>query len=306
MYKFYFNDCLPLNKSEYEIISCFLKTLPEYKAIRTKHATEVDGIVTSKLTEHIILNKNNFTLKNCIERIPNEKRELRQYAFAIFKKFPIDDHFTVKNEDDLIESDYFITIGGTNHEALNIKVVQENEGTLFSLALHDDLQKNNLKVNDKNENEYIVFNLFGETNNTDFIDKKIQELITDKLGNFEKLLSVIGNSSFSARFKDSFDKASIAMQETIVNHFTNAQNRNGITPFYADKSLIKDVTPKKETKIKVFELRIFDPVGYRIYFFEASNMVYLALAENKPNDKVQSSHIKTAVSIIKELIAFKN
>jgi len=306
MYKFYFNDCLPLNKSEHEIISCFLKTLPEYKTIRTKFAAEVDGIVTSKLTENIILNENNFTLKNCIERIPNEKRELRQYAFAIFKKYPVDEHFTVKNEDDLIESDYFITIGDTKHEALNIKVVQENEGTLFSLALHDDLQQNSLNINDKNQNEYIVFNLFGEANNTDFIDKKIQELIADKSENFEKLLLVIGNNSFSERFKNGFNNVSASMQKAIVNHFEEAQNRKGNTPFYADGNLIKDVTPEKENKIKVFELRIFDPVGYRIYFSELSNKVYLALAEKKPNDKEQSSHIKTAASIIKELVTFKN
>ena len=301
MYKFYFNDCLPLNKSEHEISLCFQKTLREYKTIKTKYAAEVDGIITSKLTEQIVLKKDNFTLKNCIETLPDKERELKKYAFSIFKKYPVGDHFTIKNEDDFIVNDYFIAINNAEHEAFNLKLVQENDGVLFSLALHNDLQKNTLPIKDKNGCEYSVLNLFGETNNTNFIDKKIQELIAGKLGNFKKLLFSIGNCSYSERFKDGFNKASAATQEAIIKHFEEARSRKGNTPFYADGVLIKDVTLEKERKIKIFELRIFKPVPYRVYFFEALNKVYLGLIEKKPNDKEQSTHIKTAASIIKQL-----
>jgi putative component of toxin-antitoxin plasmid stabilization module len=66
--------------------------------------------------------------------------------------------------------------------------------------------------------------------------------------------------------------------------------------------LIKDVTPKKEKDIRVLELRVFDPVAYRVYFYEAPDTVYFGLVEKKPSEKVQNNQINTATSIIKQLV----
>jgi putative component of toxin-antitoxin plasmid stabilization module len=282
-------------------MSCFEKTLPEYKTIRTKYASEVDGVVTPALPEFMTLNQNGFTLKNCIEGLTD--RNLKRYAFSVFGKYPAEDYFAVKDEDGLIENNYYIEINDERYDALNIKLVQENEGFLFSLALHDDLQKNTLVI--KNNDEFFVFNLFGDAANTVYIDQRIRELISEKSGNFEKLLFSTGEAIFSARFKDLFDKVPKSVHNAVLGHFSAARRREGVTPFFADGGLVKDVTPEKEKDIKVFELRIFDPVAYRVYFYEAADIVYLGLVEKKPSDKVQSNQIKTAASIIKQLVGRK-
>lgn len=303
MYNFYFNDCLPSNRTEHEIVMCFMKTLPEYKTLRDKYFSHVDGIVTCGLPDQIILNSNGFTLKKCIEAIPVEKKELKRYAYAVFRKFPVQNHFIAKDEDDLIEKDYSITVNNSVYNALNLKIVQESEGILFTLGLHDDLKKDTLAIKSNDNNNCTVLNLYGEKNNTDHIDKEIQALILAKSGNFEKLLSVVGECVYNERFRNSFESFPQSVQDSIIARFSLARNRNGITPFYAEEKahIIRDVTPDKETKVKVFELKIYDPVACRVFFYEAPDKVYLGLIEKKPNKKKQNKYIKTAANIIKQL-----
>lgn len=107
---------------------------------------------------------------------------------------------------------------------------------------------------------------------------------------------------YSGRFKKGFEAASVQIQDAIIEHFLAAKNRKGTSLFYADGSLIKDVTSEKETKLNVFELRIFDPAAYRVYFYETAETVYLAMIEPKPAKKSQSAHIQTAHDIIRELL----
>jgi hypothetical protein len=145
-----------MDKSNHDVVSCFEKTLSEYRTIRKKHVSEVDGIVTSKFSEFMALNQNGFTLKNCIQGLAD--RDLRTYAFSLFGKYPAEEYFSVHDEDNLIGNNYYITVGNTRYDALNIKLVQENEGFLFSLALHDDLQKNVFLIKDDKGNEFAVFN----------------------------------------------------------------------------------------------------------------------------------------------------
>jgi hypothetical protein len=298
MYKFYFNDCLPHDRSKHEIVSCFEKTLPEYKVIRLKYDV-VDGIVTLKMPESIVLNEDGFTLKNCIEGLAD--RNLKRYAFAVFGKYPVEGHFLVRNENDLLENKYCVTINDIDYDALNIKLVQENTGFLFSMALHDDIKRDAILIKDKNDNEYFVANLYGEAENTVCIDRKIQELIAVQRSSFERLLQAAGKCCYNAQFKDAFNKLSESIQIAIIDCFRKARERKGLTPFYADGKLIKDVTPEKEQGIKIHELRIFSPVAYRLYFYEATDAVYLGTLEKKSAKKVQSNQIKTAAGIIKNL-----
>lgn len=303
MHNFYFNDCLPLNKTEHEIVTCFIKTLPEYETIRNKYLSHVDGIVTYALPDQIVLNNNGFTLKNCIEAIPTEKKDLKRYAYAVFRKYPVQNHFTVENEEDLIEKGYSVTINNSDYNALNLKIVQNSEGALFTLGLHNDLKKDTLTIKSSDNNNFTVLNLYGEKNNTDYLDKEIKSLILSKSGNFDKLLSVVGECTFNDKFKNSFENLSLPLQNSIINRFYSARNRNGITPFYAEEKgfIVKDVTPNDEKKIKVFELKIYEPVAFRVYFFETPEKVYLGSIEKKPNKKKQNNHIKTAANIIKQL-----
>lgn len=301
MYSFYFNDCLPLDKTDHEIIACFIETLPEYRTIRNKYMSDVDGIVTCKLPDQIILNNNGFTLKNCIEAIPAENKDLKRYAYAVFSKYPVQGHFSVENEDDLIEKDYAVTVNNSDYNALNLKIVQENEGALFTLGLHTDLEKDTLTIKSNDNNSFTVLNLFGEENNTTYIDKEIQKRLLAKADNFGKLISVVGECIYNDRFRINFESLPQTVQDSIIARFTTARNRGGITPFYAEEKgyIIRDVTPDKEKKIKVFELKIYEPVAFRVYFYETPDEVYLGSIEKKPNKKTQSAHIETAVKIIK-------
>jgi hypothetical protein len=229
-------------------------------------------------------------------------RDLRKYAFALFRKYPIEKYFDTENEDYLIETDFIIYIADLPYNALNPQIVRENEGSLFSLALHEDLCRDELSIINNGTREFIVLNLFGSKNNTWFIDRKINETILSKAGNFEKLKLSIGECLCSERFENSFNNIPSQIQDSVIQHFIKAKKRNGSTCFFADGDLIKDVTPEQETAIKVFELRIFNPVAYRVYFYESAKAVYLGLIEKKPNDKVQGNQIKTSASIIKSLI----
>jgi hypothetical protein len=299
MCKFYFNDCLPQDKSRHEVLSCLKRALPEYKTIREKFHDDVDGIVTSRMPGNIVLNADGFTLKNCIEGLVD--RDLRRYAFAVFGKYPVEEHFLAQNEDDLLENKYYIAIGGIEYDALNAMLVGGNGGILFSLALHDDLRKDVISIGDKNGEKYFVFNLYGETENTACIEREIQGLIADQLGNFELLLLEIGACSYTEQFQTAFNRLSGSIQKAIIKHFAKARSREGPTAFYADGVLIKDVTPSTQNDIRLSELRIFDPVAYRVYFYEAKDTVYLALLEKKPTGKVQSGQIRTAAEIVRRM-----
>jgi hypothetical protein len=299
MTKFYFNDCLPRGESKYVVLSCFEKVLPEYSSIKLKYSRDIDGIVTSKMPEQIVLSEDGFTLKNCIEELTD--RNLRKYAFAVFRKYPIEDYFYSENEDDLLNGGYQMMIGNSICDALNLKLVQENGDFVFSLALYEELKRNMLLILDKDGKEYPVSNLFGDMENTAYIEKKIQELIEVNTGNFEKMIKEIGECSYNDQFENSFNKIPPSVQNAIIGCFKAAREREGSTPFYADGWRIKDVTPDKEKDIRVSELRIHNPVGYRVYFYETANCVYLGRVEKKPAARVQDNQIRTSAAVIKQL-----
>jgi hypothetical protein len=301
MYKFYFNDCLPRDKSRHEIIGGFEKVLSEYKMIRSKYINDVDGVVTMKMPDVTILNNDSFTLKHCIEDLAD--RNLKRYAFAVFTKYPVEEYFYSKDEDRLLEKGCCLVIGGIEYDALNVKIVQENEDFLFSLPLHDDLRQDELPITSGNDNTCFIHNLFGKPANTDYIDRTIQELLSVKLDAFERLLYEVGKCFYTRQFEYAFKKILRQVQESIIACFAASKKRNGPTPFYADDKLIKDVTPSKEQNIKIYELRVHAPVAYRVYFYEMGNSMYLGLLEKKPAKKVQSNQIRTAAAIIKQLVA---
>jgi hypothetical protein len=299
MTKFYFNDCLPRNESRHAVLSCFEGILPEYSSIKSKYGRDIDGIVTSKMPEHIILTKDGFTLKNCIEEL--QDRNLKKYAFAVFRKYPIEDYFSSKDEDELINGNYQVVINDITCDALNLKLVQENGGFAFSLSVYEELKRNVLLISSRDGKEYPVPNFFGGAENTIYIEKKLQELIAANTGNFEKMIKEIGICSYDDRFEDSFNRIPFSVQNAIIGCFRAARGREGFTPFYADGRLVKDVTPDKEKDIRLSELRIHSPVAHRVYFYEAADCVYLGLIEKKPAARVQDNQIKTAAAIIRQL-----
>jgi hypothetical protein len=303
MHKFCFNDCMPLNGDEYQLISGLKTTLIEYNKVKTNFPEEVDGIVTGKLPSQLFINSANFSLSDCIEGL---ERPIKRIAYAYFNKYPIDKNLPVKDVDDLITGEYAIVIDSVHHSAINAKIVAENEGILFTLAIHDDLKKNALNIISNNETTFIVNNLFGETNNTAFISSVIHNSIQSKLGNFEKLIALFGAHSCKDNFKRDFDSLSFNAQLFVIKEFQFSIERKAKTRFYPDDKLIKDVTPDNEAGIKIYELRIHSPVAIRIYFYETETKIFLASIDSKTKKKEQTGQIKNACSIIKELLLLEN
>lgn len=298
MFYFCFNDCIPKGSNQYLLVQSLNSTLTEYKILKEVFPDDITGIVTEKSPKDIIIDTNNFSLFNCISMLD---RSLRIFAHSVFNKLPIDGYLKIKDEESLINNSYTTSVNNISYDALNLVIYCDNGSVLFTLALHDHLKKNKIEIYCNTILWNGIDNLFGHPLNTSIINKLIEDDKNSSLDNFEKLLALIGVNVYSKRFKQGFDQATGQVQESILIHFQKAIDRNGSTKFYSDEDLIKDVTPIKETKIKICELRIFNPVAYRIYFYESSSIVYLGLIENKPPNKVQNNHIKNAISIIKQL-----
>ncbi len=299
MYNFCFNDCIPKDVGKKEVAKALSDTLKEYDKIKSGFTTEVEGIYTSQQPSKIMLGSS--ALIDCITQLEHDQQTI---AFDAFTKHPID-KFLESDDDDLLKNEYVIQVGGISYDAMSAKVAADNEGILFSLGLHNDLKKDFIDII-SNSNETIrINNLFGETKNTNYIINLIKQAILAKLGNFEKLLELLGNNVYSDRFERSFKKASKPIQDSVIEHFQRAIDRKGTSRFYPDGNLIKDVTPSK-SKHSVCELRIFSPIAYRVYFHEGTDKIYLALMEKKPPTNTQNAHIKRAAEIIRELIVADN
>jgi len=299
MYKFCFNDCIPKNAVKYDLVACLSNTLREYNSVLKKFPKDIEGIITANETNSILLNNDNFTLFDCISKLDHSTKRI---AFNAFRKYPIEHNYENIDVDLLLAGEYVLHINNIKHNAINAKIVSINNGVLFSLGLHNDLRRNTLNIYDNQNDITIVNNLFGELANTEFIIQKINQSIVDKLGNYKKLLTLLDTCLVSDRFKNGFEGISAIMQVAIIDHFQSAIKRMGKTRFYPDGDLIKNVTPEKELSINLFELRLFKPVAYRIYFYEEGSKVYLASVERKPASKVQDNDIKSAISTIKQLM----
>jgi hypothetical protein len=299
MFHFYFNDCIPNTANEYSLINCLIRTLQEYNSVKKDFFDDVDGIVTSSSIDKLILNRNDsYSLSTCVAAIPD--KSFRTLAYTLFTKYPIEKYFSDIDEEDLLKNDYTLTIDKYCHSAINAVIVSMNNGILFTLPLHQDLQKNTLTINSNLTTTIDVNNLYGDRTNTIYIKDLIKNASLSNLSNFDQLLQIIGDNSYSERFKKSFECLSTQVQESIIHRFEAAKSRNGITPFYADDDIIKDVTGHG-IRFKIFELRVFKPVPFRVYFSETPNKTYLAMIEKKPADKKQDIHIDNATSIISQM-----
>lgn len=304
MYQFCFNDCIPNTANEHSLTQSLMETLKEYNSVKKEYSDEVDGIVTALSINDFILNTQlNYRLSTCVAGMPD--KDLRTFAYRVFTKYPIEKYYAQIDEVDLLQKDYTITIAGTSHTAFNPVIISENNGVLFTLGLHQDLRKNILTISSIANTTVDVNNLFGHDVNTTYIKGIIKQSLTDKLENFEKLLAIIGNNSYSPRFKKSFDGLSLQVQQSILEHFEAAKKRNGVTPFFSDNDLVKDVS-QDGLAFRVFELRIFKPVPFRVYFYEGQTRTYLAMVEKKPADKKQDNHIDAATSIISQMRLMEN
>lgn len=299
MFPICFNDSIPDNASNDTLVSQLSLTIIGYDKIKKNFSTAINGIITDREPSKLILNNSDFSLARCIMFL---NRELRKIALANFNKYTIDNFLVLENPDKLLEMEYSIVVNKNLHDAMNAKIVEENNGILFTLSIHNDLKQNKLCIINREQEVCHVLNLFGEDKNTEFISNIIRKDLTARLGNFKKFLSLVGDCYYSDRFRKNFENLTSDTQVFLIKEIEYCIERKNKTRFYPDDKLIKDVTADKEKDIKVFELRVFSPVAVRMYFYETGKTVYLGGIEGKPKKKVQDSDILNAASTIKELI----
>jgi len=294
---FVFNDLMPDAASNQEIMLALKSTIVEYKILKEKYPNSIDGIISCTHLSDINLSEN-LTLADILELIDN--KEIKDYSYSIFTKHPIE--FFLDTDVVLDEGkDHFFLLDKTKRDAFFIKIVSNGKDILFSLNLHPDLAKDMLTISCSDSTSFSVDNLYGIQQNTANIERIIKKEEISKLGNLDKLKQILNNAITSKKFDNTFSKMSKEVQEAIIENFESviSYKSKGLN---IPETLLKEVTHKKDT---IKELKMRDPIAKRLYFEEINGIYYLASLENKPlkdrQTKEQSSHIKNAISIFKEL-----
>lgn len=296
---FYFNECIPQTESYEQYTKCLERSLKEYYTLKKKHRS-IDGIVTEKQPSDIVLN-GAFTLKECILSIND--REMKRLALIAFGKYPIESFMENEYTERLIQKNYRIEAGGKSYDALNLAMTSLCGGISFTLALHEDLKRHPLILNGEEEDVINLDNLYGSPENTSCLSKAISEREIENGTNLIKLEFFLGSCKFSEKFKKDFKEFSYPIQQSIQIHFQKAKNRNLVSPYCADKKIIKDVTPDNALSgSKVYELRIYTPAAIRVYFREGSDCTYIASIGKKSASAHQSGDITLANELLDKLM----
>lgn len=302
MYHYSFNDCFEKTCDINDIKICLYNSLNHFKEISKKYPDKVKGILTDRSPNNILVTSDLF-LSDVILSLG---RDEKNYALKNFTKYPIEDFYPDLDIENILSNSYTLQVNKIHYDGFCAKINHIHDGFLFSLALHDDLKNNQLSIFENKENEILIDNMYGFQENSEYNIKKIEDKIQSSKVGFEKFITLFENSIYFKSFEDEFNGLTGSTQEAIYQKFLRAKERNLPTDFSADKDLIKDVTPDKEKEIKIYELRIFEPVCVRLYFFEESKeKIYLASVSKKPAKKVQSNDIRTSIALIKSLIKIK-
>lgn len=297
---FLFNEIIPDNVSNVQLSEKLENTLVEYKVLRESFENSIDGIVTTSVLEKIILIKS-VTLADSLKSIKNT--DVRNYGYSVLTKYPVETYLPTE---EILQAgiEHLFLLNKDERDAFFLKVVHDTKGVSFTLNLHTDLSKNELTIHSKDGgNNYAVNNLFGLKDNTDHIKELISLEEQSKLDNFDKLLTILNQPIYSEKFKLAFNKELKEVQDNILEGFQTIidNSKNNVN---TSETLLKDVTPLKEKKINVKELKTRDPRAKRLYFSISNNKYYLASLEDKPlkdrKTKEQASHIKNAHSKLSE------
>lgn len=291
---FLFNDIIPNSVSNQDIIGAFTKTVIEYKNLKAIYPDNIDGIISTSFPNDIKLGES-LTLGNCLDQIEN--KDIRNYSYSIFAKYPIENHVDV----DYTENEHIFKLGLENKDAFYIKIIANQNGVLFSLNLHTDLAKDFLTITSSNNSNFPIDNLYGVSSNTNYISEIIKNEELSKLANFEKLKRILNNPFYNKKFENSFNKESKEIQDLLIEGFEKILQLKS-TNQNIPETLLNPVSYKSE---KIHELKIRDPYPKRLYFKEINNVYYLASLEDKPKKDgktiEQDTHIKNAISILKNL-----
>lgn len=120
-----------------------------------------------------------------------------------------------------------------------------------------------------------------------------QNWITYYQSNSDKLAILLVNIKVSAKFQKEFETLAREVQESIIEKFKEAIERDFIR--FPDKKIIKDVS--NSNKCTVLELRVYAPVALRVYFNLIDGTFFIASLEQK-NNPDQNADIKKAEKLL--------
>ncbi len=298
MHKFYFNEYInpPLSISDFN--NLMVITLKEFDHLQKKENLKIDPkIVLEKKAEYIVFG--NYSLKDAILGLDKENK---RKALPTFTKSPIADHYEYE-DDYILESDHKFN----NTSVINLAIVAINKGVLFTLPTHISLKKDELELkSDLSDRTLIVNNLYGELNNTNFIEQALVKLNEEKISIYDKLKAILVNSQASRYFEKKFFSATNEVQESIIGEFQKAKERDLPSPFCPGLNIIKDVSPNQNKKeSKIYELKVSSPLELRLYFYFKGATVLLAglfyKSESNEYNGSQNRDIKKMHTIIETM-----
>lgn len=296
---FFFNhEALPPENDMHKQREAFLATLTEYDLLYTRNKEIVGkGVISNDLPSKLEL-RGGLKLGEIIDSIPNKDQKTLAYSYFII--YPIDDHINWEAYLQLVGDAYF-HIGEDKYEAFYGYMISMEGGIAFTHALYEDLKKDKLIIfGGKDEDKALLLNLWGNKDNTAFIQQKIDELKANQLNGWELLEAILGDDFiFETSFKRAFLGLRRGEQDAIIQGFQKAKERNLQTPFSPSGDLISPCTGKPKLP-NVCELRIYDPVALRVYFREEYPRVYVASVYKKSTGR-QTEEIKEAQRIVNRL-----
>lgn len=294
MTTFYFNYCIPKNISKQDLVKKLESTLKEHNALNSRYISK--GIITDDQISNISLS-NGISLLDCINEL---KRDAKHYAFSCFNKYPINiiDRLTPKTEDVFYyNADYYLKLDNVKYDATNLAYTHHVQGVAFTLNVHNNLAKNELKIQDSKDNTILVNNLHGEVKNTAYISSFIEK--DNATDNISKLIALFYGKKVDicGTFEYDFKNLRNDEQILVIEHFEKAINQKLVHPLSPDNQLVCSLV-----NATCVELRIFTPTAYRVYFYEDKNRLYLAAVKIKNKTKKQKLNINNANSeIIKRI-----
>ena len=303
MAHFFFNsEALPPSQNKVVFTNLFQNTLIEFQKISDDTRLNVEkGIVTEKLTSEISLG--DFNLKEIIEALPSE--ELKTIAYSNFTKYPVEASLTIDNEELFLEMDCYAVIDCEEYPALYLSYVAVQNEFAFSVPIHKDLETDiiSLQIRNPDEREVLtLYNLYGKESNTKVITDRLLHLALEKQSLFEQLKTILKDPVFPNSFEKEFLNLAVSEQQSVIDLFQRAIERNIQTPLAPDTKIIKDVSPPlPKRKCTVYELRVYSPTAIRVYFHEGDEKNYLASIEKKSNAN-QNRDIRKAHNTLYKLI----
>ena len=297
----YFNECLPQSYVVDQLVDALIDTTKAYAYLKKRHPS-LEGVVSIRHCDSIVLSDEGITLDDCIKKISD--RSVRTLIYSWLINYPVRDFLDESiNEADLIEQSYTVSIAGKDHPATNLAIACNNGTFLFSLGIHSDLRKNELTLVGEGDKTLSVCNLFSnEPANVASVEQFINEAENSSLSITEQIDCLLeGRVRRTNAYIRTFNKQGTAIQQAILDRLKCAKDNN-LLDFTVDNDIFRRTIgydKKEKTYGAVYELRIREPKEIRIYFQYVDKTYYVLSMGWKGTD--QNADIGQAFERIKQI-----